>query len=301
MTDTTERSGLGTAPDPDDEGRMPLMEHLRELRRRLTRAVLAFAVVTVACFFFYSELFALIAGPFNTIKDQYAEQGATVTLNFQGIADPFSYALKICCLAGLFLSSPVWFYQLWAFINPGLHKNERRWGLAFVFSAAPLFIGGAVVAYVFLPKGFDLLIGFNPTPQDVANIIGFDRYLAFVTRMFIVFGVAFVLPVFVVALNLVQIVSARALLGAWRPVVLGSFVFAAVATPSGDPVTLCALALPMLVLYFIATGICFLLDRRRKHQLIDGVDYSELADDEAAPMPAPSREPRSRYDDDDLL
>ena len=271
---------------------MPLVEHLRELRKRLARAVLAFVVATVVCFFFYGELYTFIEAPFDQIRVDYAARDATVTLNFQGIADPFSYALRLCTLAGLFLSSPVWFYQLWAFVTPGLHRHERRWGLGFVLTSVPLFLGGAAVAYVFLPKGFDLLIGFNPAPEKVANIIAFDSYLSFVTRMFLVFGGAFVLPVFLVALDLVGVLSARALLRAWRPVVLGSFVFAAVATPSGDPLTLCALAVPMLVLYAIATGVCALIDRRRRHQLVDGVDYSALADDEAAPMP-----PRSRLDD----
>ena len=108
----------------------------------------------------------------------------------------------------------------------------------------PLFLGGAVLAYVFLPKGFDLLIGFNPAPGEVANIISLDNYMSFVLRMFLVFGIAFVMPVFLVGLNLAGVVSGRQLLKAWRPVILGAFVFAAVATPSGDPWTMSALALP---------------------------------------------------------
>ena len=141
-----------------------------------------------------------------------------------------------------------------------------------------------VLAYVFLPKGFDLLIGFNPEPERVANIIGLNDYLSFVIRMFLVFGIAFVMPVFLVGLNLAGIVSGRQLLRAWRPVILGSFVFAAVATPSGDPWTMSALALPMLVLYYIAAGLSLLTDRRRRNQRIDGVDYSHLDDEEASPL-----------------
>jgi sec-independent protein translocase protein TatC len=178
-------------------------------------------------------------------------------------------------------------YNLWAFVAPGLHKRERRYGIAFVATAVPLFIGGAVLAYFFLPKGFDLLIGFNPDPQNVANIIGLNDYLSFVLRMFLVFGVAFVLPVFLVALNLAGVVSGRSLLKAWRPVILGAFVFAAVATPSGDPYTMTALAVPMLVLYYVAAGISLLTDRRRRRQGIDGLDYSTLDDDTASPMSPP--------------
>jgi sec-independent protein translocase protein TatC len=282
---------------------MPLVDHLRELRKRLTKAVLAIVVGGVLSAVFYTDLFDLVTGPFNTIKDEYAAKGGDVTLNFGGIGDPFSYALKICAMAGIFLASPVWMYQLWAFVAPGLHKNERRWGVAFVLVSVPLFVGGAVLAYVFLPKGFDLLIGFNPDPKNVANIISLDSYLTFVLRMFLVFGLAFVMPVFLVALNLVGVVTGRALFKAWRPAILGSFVFAAVATPSGDPWTMSALAIPMLVLFAAAAGICLLVDRRRRLAGIDGVDYSALSDDEAAPLadrPEPIERPSSIRDDDDI-
>jgi sec-independent protein translocase protein TatC len=263
---------------------MPLVEHLRELRRRVVRSALALCVATVIAFFFYGHLFDLVTHPFESIRQQYEREGATVTLNFQGIGDPFSYALKICALAGLFASSPVWMYQLWAFITPGLHKNERRWAVGFILVSVPLFLTGAVVAYLVLPKGFDLLVGFNPRPQEVANIIGFDKYLTFVTRMFIVFGVSFVLPVFLVALNLVGVVRARQLFRVWRYVVLGGFVFAAVATPSGDPWTMTVLAVPLLLLYFGAAAFCVVVERRRKTSEIDGLDYATLDDDAASPL-----------------
>jgi sec-independent protein translocase protein TatC len=266
---------------------MPLAAHLGELRVRLTRAVLAVVAGSIVAAFFYDQLFDLVTSPFDQIREQYAREGAVVTLNFGNIGDPFTFALKICAMAGLFIASPVWMYNLWAFVAPGLHKRERRYGIAFVATAVPLFIGGAVLAYFFLPKGFDLLIGFNPDPQNVANIIGLNDYLSFVLRMFLVFGVAFVLPVFLVALNLAGVVSGRSLLKAWRPVILGAFVFAAVATPSGDPYTMTALAVPMLVLYYVAAGISLLTDRRRRRQGIDGLDYSTLDDDTASPMSPP--------------
>ena len=264
---------------------MPLRSHLRELRIRLMRAVLAIVLASVASAFFYKELFDLITDPFYSIADEYEAKGYNLTLNFQGIGDPFSYALKICAMAGIFAASPVWMYNLWGFVAPGLHRREKRYGIAFVMVSVPLFLGGAVLAYFFLPKGFDLLIGFNPAPERVANIIGLDNYLSFVLRMFLVFGIAFVLPVFLVALNLAGVVSGRALLRAWRQVIMGSFVFAAVATPSGDPYTMTALALPMLVLYYIAAGISVATDRRRRRAGIDGLDYSGLDDDSASPLP----------------
>jgi sec-independent protein translocase protein TatC len=266
---------------------MPLTSHLRELRVRLTRGVLAIVAASLVSAFFYGELFDLVTNPFYEIADEYEAKGYNLTLNFQGVGDPFSYALKICAMAGIFLASPVWMYNLWGFVAPGLHRREKQYGVAFVAVSVPLFLGGAVLAYLFLPKGFDLLIGFNPAPERVANIIGLDNYLSFVLRMFLVFGVAFVLPVFLVALNLAGVVSGRSLLKAWRPVILGAFVFAAVATPSGDPYTMTALAVPMLVLYYVAAGISLLTDRRRRRQGIDGLDYSTLDDDTASPMSPP--------------
>lgn len=266
---------------------MPLAAHLRELRIRLTRSVLAIVLASVVAAFFYKPLFDLVTNPFNAIAEDYQARGYNLTLNFQGIGDPFSYALKICAMAGIFAASPVWMYNLWAFVAPGLHQREKRYGIAFVMVSVPLFLSGAVLAYFFLPKGFDLLIGFNPAPERVANIIGLDNYLSFVLRMFLVFGIAFVLPVFLVALNLAGIVSGRSLLRAWRPVILGSFVFAAVATPSGDPYTMTALAVPMLLLYYLAAAISLLTDRRRRRAGIDGLDYATLDDDQASPLAPP--------------
>lgn len=269
---------------------MPLVAHLRELQVRLTRSVLAIVIASVGAAFFYSALFDLVVAPFDTISERYAAEGATVTLNFGAIGDPFSFALKICAMAGIFIASPVWMYNLWGFVAPGLHQREKRYGIAFVAVSAPLFLGGAVLAYYFLPKGFDLLIGFNPSPDKVSNIIGLNDYLSFVLRMFLVFGLAFVMPVFLVALNLAGVVRGRTLLRAWRPVIMGVFVFAAVATPSGDPYTMTALAVPMLILFYLAVGIALVTDRRRARAGIDGMDYSALDDDEASPLdvaPAP--------------
>ncbi len=279
---------------------MPLVEHLRELYRRTLRSAIALAAATIVCLFFHDFLFDVVTQPFESIRLDYAAQGANVTLVFPDVAGPFTYVLKISLLFGVFLSSPVWFYQLWAFITPGLHAHERRWAFGFLFAAVPLFLGGAAIAYLFLPKAFDLLVGFNPNPERVGNFIHFDKYLSFVTRMLLVFGSAFVAPVFVVLLNLVGVVSGRALLRAWRPVTFGAFVFAAVATPSGDPLTMTVLAVPMMILYFAAAGIATLNDRRRARALIDGIDYRQLSDDEASPLgydPRPA-EPASVPDDD---
>jgi sec-independent protein translocase protein TatC len=284
---------------------MSLLAHLRELRTRLFRASLAVVVTTLVALVFRDWLFDLVTAPFDSISEEYERKGSLVTLNFGGVADPFTYTIKVCLLAGFLAASPVWLYQLWAFVTPGLYKNERRWAMGFLAASVPLFLGGAVLAYMFLPKGFDLLVGFNPAPDKVDNIIGFDKYLSFVIRMMLVFSISFVVPVFLVALNLIGMVHARQLVRAWRPVTLGSFVFAAVATPSGDPFTMTALAVPLLTLYFSAAGVCALVDRRRRRKGIDGLDYTALDDDAASPLDthpdspvaAPERKD-SQYGDD---
>jgi sec-independent protein translocase protein TatC len=302
VTDTVSRPprrAKAKRQNPDAQGHMPLVDHLRELRRRLTRAVLAILIGALIAGFFYHQLFDFVIAPFNDMADRYKAEGANVTLNFSGVGDAFSYALKICAMAGILIASPVWMYQLWAFVAPGLHKNERRWGIGFVAVSVPLFFAGAALAYIFLPKGFDLLIGFNPSPTKVANIIGVDAYLSFVIRMVLVFGLAFVMPVFLVALNLVGVVTGRALFRAWRPVILGAFVFAAIATPSGDPWTMTALAVPLLALFAAAAGVCLMMDRRRAS--VDGLDYGALDDEEASPLVEHTEivdRPRSIHDDD---
>lgn len=277
------RAGRRSRPR-DPEGRMPLTEHLRELRIRLVRSVLAIVIASIGAAFFYHQLFDLVTAPFDSVADDLRAKGYRVILNFKGVGDPFTFALKICAMAGIFIASPVWLYNLWGFVAPGLHRREKQYGIAFVATSVPLFIGGAVLAYLFLPRGFALLFSFNPAPDRVANIVGLDDYLSFVLRMFLVFGIAFVLPVFLVALNLAGIVTGRQLLRAWRPVILGAFVFAAVATPSGDPWTMTALAAPMLALYYIAAGLSLITDRRRRQAGIDGIDYDSLDDDEPSPL-----------------
>lgn len=287
----------GTTPPPSD-GTMPLLEHLRELRSRLFKAVLAIVVGAIGAAFFYDELFALLTDPFNdTIERLAEERDLEATLTINDVAGPFVLQLKISLVAGLVLASPVWLWQLWAFIVPGLHGHERRWSMLFAAIASPLFLAGVLLGYYVLPKGIGILLDF--TPQDVSNLVEVDRYLSFILRMLLVFGVAFEIPLFVILLNLAGVVSGRAL-GRYRPwIVLGTFVFAAVATPSTDPISMLFLAAPMTVLFLISEVIARLVDRRRRRT---EPDYEQWDDDEASDL-AVSRDPGddrpSRLDDDD--
>lgn len=269
---------------------MPLADHLRELRNRLAKAMLAIVVVTVVAAFFYNDIINFLTKPildsvgcgktFEEIAGQLrsgdsSNKCASITIN--GLLAPFTLALQVSLMAGVVFASPVWLYQLWAFIAPGLHNHERKYAYAFVGMGAPLFIGGGYFAYRVLPTTAKVLIDF--TPGGVANLLPLDDLLQLVTRMVVVFGLSFELPLLLVFLNLTGMVTGKRMLGWWRAMIIGITVFAAVATPSTDPVSMLALAGPIWVLYFGATAFSLLNDRRKRRR-----DALGPADDEASEL-----------------
>ncbi|MFF7609599.1 twin-arginine translocase subunit TatC [Streptomyces parvulus] len=271
----------------DPEGRMPLAEHLRELRNRLAKALLAIVAVTVVAAFFYEAIINLLTGPildsigceksFAELADAKSgtEPCAQITIN--GLLGPFTLALKVSLTAGIVLASPVWLYQLWAFVAPGLHRNEKKYAYAFVATGAPLFLIGAYFAYAVLPTSAEVLIEF--TPSDVDNLLPLDELLDLVTRMVIVFGLSFELPLLLVMLNLTGVLTGRRMLGWWRAMIMGITLFAAIATPSTDPLTMILLAGPIWVLYFGAVAVSLVNDRRRARR-----EALEPDDDEASDL-----------------
>jgi sec-independent protein translocase protein TatC len=270
------RTGGDPAPPPSDDGAMTLLEHLRELRARLFKAVLAIVAGAIACAFFYDQIIGVLKEPFlNAVANLEAERELDAKLTINDAAGAFILQLKVSLVAGLVLSSPIWLWQLWAFVVPGLHRNERKWSLVFAAVAGPLFMAGILLGYYVLPKGLDILLSF--TPDDVSNYIEFDKYLNFILRMLLVFGVAFEIPLFVVLLNLAGVISGKSL-GRHRPwIILGTFVFAAVATPSTDPISMLFLAAPMVVLFMLSEIIARFIDRRRAGR---EDDYDRYDDDE---------------------
>ena len=257
-----------------EDGRMALGDHLRELRARLLRSVLVLTVALVGALFFYNQLLALVKDPYEAAVAQL-DPGTKTLATINGVGGPLLFQLKLCAVAALVVSSPYWLYQIWAFIVPGLHPHEKHWTRLFAAVAGPLFIVGVAVGYYVLPKGLEVLIGF--TPVDLTNLVDFGEYFSFMTRMLLVFGVAFEIPLFVVLLNLAGVVSGRTL-GQYRPwIVIGTFVFAAVATPSTDPFSMLMLAIPMTALFMVSEMVARLVDRRRRR-----VSFAGLADDEAS-------------------
>ena len=242
------------------DGRMALSDHFRELRARLLRSVCVLALFFVVALFFYDELLDLIRRPYDqalVALDQRVEADLVIS----GVTTPLLLQLKLCGVAALIASSPYWLLQIWGFIVPGLHQNEKRWTRVFAVVAGPLFLGGVALGYYVLPKGIEVLYDF--TPDRVVNLQEFGDFFSFIIRMLLVFGIAMEIPLFVIMLNLAGVVSGRSI-GRYRPwIIIGTFVFAAVATPSTDPFSMLMLAIPMMLLFLVAEVIARVIDRAR--------------------------------------
>jgi len=265
-------------PAMPEDGSMTLFEHLRELRYRLVVATLAILVGTIAAWFFHEELVDVLMHPYRVAvaaleaKNPKAE---TLVVN-QGIASPFTLALKVSALAGLVGTAPVWLWQLWAFIVPGLLAKEKKWALVFIGSATPLFAAGVAVGYIVMPKGIIVLLGF--TQAGVANLQDLNQFLSFLMRVMLVFGVAFLIPLVVLMLNILGVIPAHYLSKYRTYVIFGTFVFGAIATPSTDPFSMLALAAPMTLLFLAAEVLAHLLDRRKARRArLGGNDLAAAA------------------------
>ncbi|WP_035772700.1 twin-arginine translocase subunit TatC [Arthrobacter sp. Br18] len=240
------------------EGRMALKEHLKEARSRLFKSAIAIVACTVIGFLIYEPVLEALSAPVVAINER---EGRSAALNFDTAGSPFDLMIQISVFLGLILSSPVWLYQLWAFITPGLKTKERRISLSFIGVAVPLFLAGIYLAWLILPNAVRVLTDF--TPSGFSNIITVSVFITFVLRLMLAFGIAFLLPVVLFGLNLVGLVSGRQILKAWRITVFLVCLFAAMAAPGADAMSMFYLAVPMLFLFFVAIGLCLLNDKRR--------------------------------------
>jgi sec-independent protein translocase protein TatC len=246
-------------------GRMPLADHLRELRRRVSYSLIAVAVLSLTGWFAYQPIIDRLAAPVcDLAAARESGSEACGILYISGVLGPLNLQFKVILITGVILAAPVWLYQAWAFVAPGLHQSERKKTVLFAALATPLFAAGAFLAYSILPMAVKILIGF--TPSDLNNLVRFDEYLDFVLRMILVFGLAFELPIFLIALNIAGIVSGKTLLQKWRLATFLIFLFVAIFTPTGDPLTMIALALPLCLLYASALTFALLNDRRRSRE-----------------------------------
>jgi len=266
---------------------MTLLEHFREFQTRLFRAVLAILAGAGVAWIFYDQIFAFIEAPFNGVVEQARAQGKQITLAVNGVTDAFSLQLEVVLVSGALISSPIWLYQLWRFLAPGLTGKERRWAYVFVFSATPLFLLGAFIAYKAMPALLKLFLGF--TPENVANIINVTDYLSFTLQLMIFFGIGAIIPLIFVMMNFAGLLRGRTLLKQWRWLIIGVLTFAAVATPTADPFNMLLVATPFAVLVVVAILLMLLNDARRSRR--GGDDFSDLPDDEASPEPVADVDP----------
>ncbi|RYC04100.1 twin-arginine translocase subunit TatC [Nocardioides zhouii] len=254
--------GLFKGPPPEavgPDGRMALADHFREFRARLLRCLLALVVAVVVALVFRHTLLDLVIGPYTQAMENLPK-GASQAVT-SGPAAGLLLWLTLAGFTAVLVTAPYWLYQVWAFVLPGLYARERKMTRIFVSVAGPLFIGGVALGYLTLPLALEVLIGFNP--DGFTNLVDFNIYLQFFTRTLFVFGLSFNIPVFVVLLNFAGVVKGASL-KAYRPwIIIGTFVFAAVATPSADPFSMTLMAGPMVLLFFASEAIARFNDRRR--------------------------------------
>ena len=223
-----------------EEQRQPILEHLNELRWRLVKSAAALTVGAIIAFFFRDWLFDLLESPYRQAIDN-----TDALAQFQ-VTEGFSVAMRLALFGGTLLASPVLLYQLWAFVNPALTAQERKWTVPIVMALAVLFGGGVVFGYLILPKGLEFLLGIQ---SGLDPIIGVSSYISLALRFLLVFGLAFEFPVFLFAASAAGLLSSQQLSKGRRWAVLTIVVVGAVVTPTGDPLTLLALSIPLYLLY----------------------------------------------------
>ena len=262
------------------DGRMPLMDHLRELRNRVVRIALALIAGMIIGWIFFTPIWRFITKPYCTAVHGCNVSTLGHTLAVTGPLDGFYLHIKVAFVAGIIITSPVWLYQIWAFVAPGLYTREKRWTYLFIGTAVPLFLLGSYLALLVMGRGLHFLIGM--VPQNSVAIFTADTYIGYFMMMILGFGLCFELPLFLVMLNQVGLLP-HDRFRKWRRVLIFCvFVFAGIASPSPDPITMLLLGGVCVILVEAAEVVVLLNDRRRARLHPD--PYTGLADDELAPI-----------------
>jgi sec-independent protein translocase protein TatC len=267
------------------EGRMPLMDHLRELRNRIVKAALAIAVGMIVALIFSDQTFKFLTQPFCAAKihgmsgcNQVGDQ-----LVVSNIFDPLTLRIEVAFYLALIATSPVWFYQLWAFIAPGLYSREKKWAYIFTGTAVPLFVAGAVLAYLVMDRGLYYLLGL--TPHGVGALITADSYMNYFMGMLVGFGIVFELPLIIVMLNVAGILTHERFRKWRRMMIFAIFLIAGIVNPSPDPTTMLILGGIAVALTEAAELFTYLNDKRRVRS--NPSPYAGLADDQLSPIEDP--------------
>lgn len=263
------------------EARMSLVDHFKEFRNRAAVALGAVLIASIYGWLKFDTVYNWLQQPMVAVARERHVTSAQVNINFggNGVSDAFGIKIKVAMWIGLLISSPIWLWEIWAFLAPGLHKKEKRIGLAFIGAAIPLFAAGCWTATRALPNAIKFLLGV--TPDGAVNYTDAQVYITFCTKFILVFGLAFLLPVFLVGLNAAGVLPARAMLKGWRPATMLIFVFAAAMSPSPDAWSMLVLAFPMVGLYFLAIGVAMVIERRKKRARPQWLD---VPDDSASTL-----------------
>lgn len=265
------------------DARMPLMDHLRELRNRLAKALIILVLGAVVGFVFYDQVWDFLTDPYCSLPASQVVDGGGCSLIVTGPFDAFFVALKVWLFVGALVTGPLWLYQLWAFVAPALHGREKKYAYIFAPLAGILFISGAALAYTITALALQMLFGFLPDEADPFLTIG--EYLNYMLIMMGMFGLGFVMPLLVVLLNIVGIVTHEAIAKWRRVIIFSAFLIAAIITPA-EPISMLALAIPLVVLFEVAELFCYFNDRRKKRKdptsELDDDEISELDDEPSA-------------------
>ncbi len=239
---------------------MSLAAHLIEFRKRLLIAAVGLLVGMIVAFIIAEPVIQFLTSPIRLIDEERGDSFAQ--LIFTTVTGPFDLRMRMALSIGLLLSAPIWLWQIWAFVMPGLTRKEIRYTLGFLGAAIPLFFAGGLVALWVSPNVIRMLAVF--TPNDAANLFEAREYYDFILKFVLAIGVGFVIPVFLVVLNLAGVMSGRAILKAWRPAILIATLFAGITTPAADAFSMLLLGAVLVVLYFAAALISLLFDRRKR-------------------------------------
>ena len=266
------------------EGRMPLFDHLRELRNRVVKIALAVIAGAIACWAFYDRIWDFMQRPYCQAVGYCKKNVLGHSLFYSGVMDGFYLHMKVAIIAGAIVTSPIWLYQLWAFVAPGLYAKEKRWTYLFLGSAVPLFGLGVFFAYLAMSRGLNFFLSMS---SGLTALFTADSYLGYWIAMIVGFGLCFEVPLFLVMLNLVRVVTHERFKKWRRLVIFLIFVFAGIASPSPDPITMLLLGGTVVVLVEVAEVLMYFIDKRYARNHPD--PYAELADDELAPIETPER------------